>query len=88
MTDIWWLSFADESGCLGVCIVEAPGFIDAVVKAHHLKINPGGEVAGFEVPNDAYEAQPKFRDRLIPLAELEEEFGAKSIREWGESCVN
>ncbi len=39
-----WLSFADESGWLGGCIVEAQSLAAAVTKTHLLGINPGGEI--------------------------------------------
>lgn len=45
----WYLSFA-EGKFLGGCIVKATGLLDAVDMAHLLKINPGGEVFGFEIP--------------------------------------
>lgn len=40
----YWLSFADDSGFLGGCVVDAGTDVLAVVKAHGLGINPGGEV--------------------------------------------
>ena len=42
----WYLSFADDDGFLGAVVVEATGFMDAVMKTRTLKINPGGEVMG------------------------------------------
>jgi hypothetical protein len=54
----WWLSFADPqrphgSQFLGVAVVRAPGFVTATVIARQLGINPGGEVRGFALPDDA-----------------------------------
>jgi hypothetical protein len=49
----WYLSFADETGFLGACIVPAEDMIGAVTMAHVLGCNPGGEVAGAPVPADA-----------------------------------
>lgn len=46
---------------LGACIVEAPGFLTAVDRAHELGINPGGMVVHFETPPHT----PDQRDRLI-----------------------
>lgn len=42
--DLWYLSFADPSGWLGGCIVEATDEMSAVQEAHRRKINPGGDV--------------------------------------------
>lgn len=54
---VWWLSFADELGCRGVCIVElevelsdhGDEFILAVRRSHQRKINPGGECRGTKI---------------------------------------
>ena len=48
----YWLSFCDPDAqpggsFLGVCIVEAHGFVTASVEAHRLGCNPGGEVCAF-----------------------------------------
>lgn len=71
-----WLSFSDESppagrGFLGVAIVNAPSFLDAVTRANMLGINPGGEVRGIELPDgiDA-DALERFGHRLLTKAEL------------------
>jgi hypothetical protein len=52
---LWWLSFVDNNlpkgtQFLGVVIVNAIDFLGAVSKAHHLNINPGGEVVGVPIP--------------------------------------
>lgn len=44
----WWFSFADQSGFLGACIVDAPTFQDVHQKTHALGINPGGEVKALQ----------------------------------------
>lgn len=49
----WWLSFADDTGFLGVAIVQASLMELAVSQAHSLGINPGGEVFGHPVPEVA-----------------------------------
>ena len=54
-TALWWLSFCDGSlpkgsQWLGACIVHAETFLDAVRVAHRLGCNPGGQVAGGEIP--------------------------------------
>lgn len=43
---LWWLSFVDDTGFLGVCIVEAPTFIGAIKESWARNCNPGGEVSG------------------------------------------
>jgi hypothetical protein len=45
-----YLSFADERGFLGVCWVEARGFLDACRIAHAHGCNPGGSVKGMPLP--------------------------------------
>lgn len=72
----WWLSFADgtrEVGTqfLGACIVDAEDFFDAVRASHRHKINPGGEVQGFEIPKGAPDLS-KWKNRLMSRAECEE----------------
>jgi hypothetical protein len=62
----WWLSFSgDDSGFLGVCIVEAFGMASAVRKAHQLGINPGGEVVGCQVSA----GDPAHANRLLTREE-------------------
>lgn len=53
-TRLWWLSFADPARpkgqqFLGVSVVRAESFTQAVFQARSLGINPGGQVQGFEV---------------------------------------
>jgi hypothetical protein len=69
-----WLSFCDDelpkgSQFLGVCIVEAHNFVDAVRKAHALDINPGGEVRG--VAFDGIEVPPEYIEKLLDKQQLE-----------------
>ena len=52
----WWLSFCDPDlpegkQFLGACVVVADDIISAAQEAHRLKCNPGGEVAGLELPD-------------------------------------
>lgn len=70
---LWWLSFADGTKptgeqFLGVAIVEALGFIEAVRVAHLLGINPGGEVRGGPVPTEPY--PETVRNRLLSKDEI------------------
>lgn len=77
----FWLSFADASlpkgqQFLGVAIVNAHSFLEAVKVAHILGINPGGEVQGFDVEVPGGKDIPaKYVERLLSreeIAELEE----------------
>jgi hypothetical protein len=63
----WYLSFADDV-FLGAAVVEARGMTGAVMRAHALGINPGGQVAFCEVPPGCEDNLP--HDRLLSKAEL------------------
>lgn len=83
---LWWLSFADGAKpkgftFLGVVIVEAFGFVDAIQKSHDLGINPGGEIQGFLVPADSHPVA--LHNRLLQRDELED-IGVSST----EACGN
>jgi hypothetical protein len=65
---LWWLSFADHGGFLGIAIVQAPTFPAAITRAHRLGVNPGGSVAGAEIPGHI---APEWCDRLLTKAEAE-----------------
>lgn len=73
----FYLSFVNENGFAGAAIVEAKGMAHAIEKAHALGINPGGEVAGCEVPQDALIPE-QAKNRLLSLNELKDIFGAVS----------
>lgn len=68
----WWLSFCDSnrpegSHNLGCCIVDIPdglGMRHAVVRAHELRINPGGQVAGG--PLKGIVVADHLKHRLLP----------------------
>ena len=80
----FWLSFCDpkkEKGSqfLGVSIVDAVSFIQAVEIARFLGCNPGGEVQGFEIPS-CFIISKKWMGRLLTkleCEELEKEIGDK-----------
>lgn len=62
----WFLYFTDPEmpagqRFLGACIVEAPGFLSAIDRAHQLGINPGGAVVAYDTPTH----DVSFRNRLI-----------------------
>ena len=72
----WWLSFTDNTRAegdrfLGGCIIEASSFGEAINEAWRRKINPGGEVMGFEVPCEYEAIIPRFGvNRLLSKDEL------------------
>lgn len=71
----WWLSFADPSlpegsQFLGVAIVQAVGFLSAVREARSRGCNPGGQVQGFDFPNNLT-LPPRFTNRLLSKQEAE-----------------
>lgn len=71
-----WLSFADGnlpkgSQFLGAALVRAPNFIAAVMEAHRLGINPGGEVQGTEAP-ECFSPRPGWCNRLLSRKECAE----------------
>jgi hypothetical protein len=67
----WWLSFAGESGFLGVIITIARNFRDAVFRVNALGINPGGEIVGHPWPaSKDHEISAGDVDRLLSRAEI------------------
>jgi len=65
---------AEGEQFLGVAIVRGSDFLLAVARAHVLGVNPGGEVRGWQVPDD--HALPEgSTDRLLSRAELDRLFG-------------
>lgn len=82
---MWWLSFADGTKpkgfqFLGVVIVEAYGFTDAIQKSHDLGINPGGEVQGSRVDPMPDDFPAEKLNRLLSKADLAG-FGVSSRKE-------
>jgi hypothetical protein len=70
---LWWLSFADGTKpkgaqFLGVVILEAYGFTDAIDRSHAMGLNPGGEVMGDRVDPAKHPAH--LRNRLLQRDEL------------------
>lgn len=66
----WWLSFADEEGFRGVCVVRAPGVASAMVLTHAMQINPGGQVEASELLDWA-DIPGEYTDRLLSRSEAE-----------------
>lgn len=70
----WWLSFCDPdkpkgSLFLGVIIVEAVDFVDAHCKTQFLGINPGGEIQGIDITENAHKVKPEYKNRLLSKEE-------------------
>lgn len=81
MTKWWWLSFCDPNlpqgnRFLGVIVIEAMDIKDACDRAWDMKINPGGEVLGYELSKSFLEAI-KVEDRQRLLSKEEATFYAK-----------
>ena len=75
-TSFWWLSFADPERpkgeqFLGAAIVPGYNMGSAVLAAHMLGCNPGGEVQGFPILPDA-DIPDGFRDRLLSREDIDE----------------
>lgn len=72
---VFWLSFCDPDlpegqRFLGVVIVRAKTFEDAVFISWKRKINPGGQIAFFQVPTDkCYAIKPGEMNRLLSREE-------------------
>lgn len=71
----FWLSFCDVKKphgphqFLGVIVVKAVDTKHALVKTWNLNINPGGEMALYEIPDDL-EIKPHLFDRLLSKQDL------------------
>ncbi len=80
----WWLSFATDEGFRGVVILRARSMEEAVTISHRLKLNPGGQVAGFPMPASVVPPLSHV-GRLLSKAELNSlggEFEVKRIGDW------
>lgn len=72
-----WLSFCDPdkptgTQFLGACIVEADNFGDAIVIAHILKINLGGEVKGCKfICGDTLTVPLEYMNRLLSKDDID-----------------
>ena len=60
----WYLSFVGEDRWLGGCLVEATDIHDAVDIAWKAGCNPGGEVLGFQIDDDA-PRPPELQYKLV-----------------------
>lgn len=71
---LWWLSFADGGlpkgqQFLGVVIVAASSFVEAVRVAWTLGINPGGECVG-EPVHEGTDIPIEYREKLLSREEI------------------
>lgn len=81
-----YLSFADDEFKGGV-IIKAHGITDATMKCSLLQINPGGQVAAYDLIGEVADMLPeeKYRNRLLTREDILEFWpDAKSIREFEE----
>lgn len=69
MKQLWYLSFVDEGGFKGACVVAGVDLSDALRTAWKLGINPGGAVMAIPVPEDKENLLPL--NRLMSRKELE-----------------
>ena len=68
---LMWLSFADDDRFLGGVYVVARGLMHAIERTIQLGVNPGGQVAAWDVPEEnAARVKPEWRDRLLNKAEV------------------
>lgn len=69
----YWLSFADEEGFHGACIVKAPSLLTAVPVAHIRGCKSHGQVLFGELDHVAEAVfHPKWSYRLLSRAEAEQ----------------
>jgi hypothetical protein len=87
---LYYLSFCGEEGWRGGTVVEAEDFIMAVVKTHRLGINPGGEVHGAALQEDAMNDPEALRNvaamlnRLMTQEQMTEALGTDEMVSWPE----
>ena len=93
MRALTYCSFADDTRCLGVVILEgAFDPLQAARRAGELGVNPGGELLAVscndeepDVPADIFEAMAANVHRLIPVDEARLLFRTRSLREHNEA---
>lgn len=64
-----YLSFADDTGFLGACVVEGDTIEDAVANAWKHGCNPGGEVMAFPHMPNGKDRWPK--NQLLSIADIQ-----------------
>lgn len=75
----WWMSFCDPdkpegTQFLGAAIIKADNHFDMMTRSWLLGLNPGGEVAFFEIPEQYEKRVPNdwIESRLITKIEADE----------------
>jgi hypothetical protein len=77
---MWWLSFADDDGFRGVCIVHGNEFLEAVMQANLQGCNPHGECRGIPIPLGR-QVPECWKNRILTreqCTEFDREMGAKT----------
>jgi hypothetical protein len=90
MRALTYCSFADDTRCLGIVILEgALDPLQAAKRAGELGVNPGGELLAVscndeepDVPMHLFDLMAANTHRLIPVEEARVLFKARSIRAW------
>lgn len=68
---LWWVSFADDDGNLGCCIIEAIDAFDVIPACWRAGCNPGGEAQFVTIPEIALAHAARYeRGRLYSKAEI------------------
>ena len=71
MSGFYYLSYADDVGFRGACIVRGRCVVTAGFEARRLGISPGGQVLGAHVPKEELPAE-QWRNRLLTEQELKQ----------------
>ena len=78
---LMWLSFVRDDKFAGVVVLEASDVGDAARRCWALGCNPGGEIKGFEIPEDAVKERSYPRGVLLSEEFLKNE-GHKKIKDY------
>ena len=77
----FYCSFASDR-FLGAAIIEAHGILDCAIFTHALGINPGGEMAAFDLTPEQLPSE-QYRNRLLSKDDILKFWpDAKSIKDW------
>lgn len=69
----FWMSFADDDGHRGCIVIDGEDIGDALSRAHAMGINPGGQVASWELDEAEMRQRvpPEYLRRLLSREEVE-----------------